>query len=29
MENLVAKVSYLKGLTDGLAIDDKKPEGKL
>ena len=29
MENLVAKVSYLKGLCDGLAIDESKPEGKL
>jgi hypothetical protein len=29
MENLVSKVSYLKGLCDGLAIDESKPEGKL
>ena len=29
MENLVAKVSYLKGLCDGLKIDEDKPEGKL
>ncbi len=29
MENLVAKVSYLKGLAEGLAIDENKPEGKL
>ena len=29
MENLVAKVSYLKGLADGLDIDESKPEGKL
>lgn len=29
MENFVAKVSYLKGLCDGLNIDETKPEGKL
>ena len=29
MENMTAKVSYLKGLCDGLNIDESKPEGKL
>ena len=29
MENLVSKVSYLKGLAEGLEIDKSSPEGKL